>query len=60
MTKEAKRKCIEIGAGLLLYITAWAITSNWTVQDSADTLLFLVAYAVLSAKTYWEQIKKIT
>ncbi len=60
MTKEAKRKCIEIGAGLLLYITAWAITSNWTVQDSADTLLFLVAYAVLSATTYWEQIKKIT
>ena len=60
MTKEAKRKCIEIGAGLLLYINAWAITSNWTVQDSADTLLFLVAYAVLSATTYWEQIKKIT
>ena len=60
MTNEAKRKCIEIGAGLLLYITAWAITSNWTVQDSADTLLFLVAYAVLSATTYWEQIKKIT
>lgn len=60
MTKEAKRKCIEIGAGLLLYIAAWAITSNWTVQDSADTLLFLVAYAVLSATTYWEQIKKIT
>ena len=60
MTKEAKKKGIEIGAGLLLYIIAWAITSNRTVKDSVDTLLFLAAYAVLSVTTYWEQIKKIT
>lgn len=59
MTQEAKKKGIEICVGVLLYITAWAITSHWTVPAAADTVLFLAGYAVLSARTYWEQIKKI-
>lgn len=59
MTQEAKKKGIEICAGVLLYITAWAITSHWMVPAAADTVLFLAGYAVLSARTYWEQIKKI-
>ncbi len=59
MTKEARKKGIEIGAGLLLYIIAWAVTSHQTIHAGAETALFLMAYVVLSAVTYWEQIKKI-
>lgn len=59
MTKEARKKAIEIGAGVLLYIIALAATAYWTVPKEAETVLFLLAYAVLSATTYWEQLKKI-
>ncbi len=59
MTEEARKKGIEIGAGVALYILAWAITSHWTVPAPAETLLFLSGYAVLSARTYWEQLRKI-
>lgn len=59
MTREARRKGIEIGAGLLLYIVAWGITSTRSVPVSVETILFLLAYAVLSATTYWEQIRRI-
>ena len=59
MTEEAKKKGIEIGTGLLLYIIAWSIVSYWTVPAAGETVLFLAAYAVLSLSTYWEQIKKI-
>ena len=60
MTKEAKKKSIEIGAGLVLYVIAWAVTSFQSVEGTAETVLFLLAYTVLSATTYWEQMKKIT
>lgn len=60
MTKEAKKKGMEIGAGLLLYIIAWTVTHFQSMTGTAETALFLLAYAVLSATTYWEQIKKIT
>ena len=59
MTEEAKKKGIEIGIGLLLYIIAWSVVSHWTVPAAGETVLFLAAYAVLSLSTYWEQIKKI-
>lgn len=59
MTEEAKKKGIEIGTGLLLYIIARSIVSYWTVPAAGETVLFLAAYAVLSLSTYWEQIKKI-
>ncbi len=58
MTDEARKKGIEIGAGLLLYSIAWAAVSYWTVPPEGETALFLAAYAVLSLRTYWEQIKK--
>lgn len=51
---------MEIGAGILLYIIAWAVTSFQSVTGTAETILFLLAYGALSAATYWEQIKKIT
>ena len=50
MTKGARKKSVEIGAGLLLNIIALAAT---------ETALFLLAYAALSGTTYWEQLKKI-
>lgn len=59
MTTEARKKEIEIGAGLLLYIIAWAVTSYGHVAGTAETVLFLLAYAALSVTTYWEQVKKI-
>ena len=59
MTEEARKKGIEIGAGVLLYIIAWAATSYWTVPEVAETVLFFLAYAALAATTYWEQLKKI-
>lgn len=59
MTQEARKKGIEIGAGVLLYIIAWAETSYWTVPGAAEIALFLLAYVILSGTTYWEQLKKI-
>lgn len=59
MTDEARKKGIEIAAGLLFYIAAWAVVTYWTVPPAGETILFLTAYAVLSLSTYWEQIKKI-
>ena len=59
MTKEAKKKGIEIGAGLMLYIIAWGIVSYRTIKQDVETVLFLAAYIVLSLSTYREQIRKI-
>ena len=59
MTKEAKKKGIEIGAGLMLYIIAWGIVSYRTIEQDAKTVLFLAAYIVLSLSIYQEQIRKI-
>lgn len=59
MTDEAKKKGIEIGAGLLIYLIAWSIVSYWTVSSMGETVLFLAAYAVLSLTTYLDQIRKI-
>ena len=58
MTKEVKKKGLEIGAGLLLYIIALAADIQ-AAPGAAETVLFLLAYAALSAGTYWEQLKKI-
>lgn len=59
MTEEARKKGLEIGAGILLYIIALAVTACWTVPAVAETVLFLLAYAALSATTYWGQLRKI-
>ena len=60
MTKEARKKSVEIGAGLLLYLIAWAVTDLNEMTGAPETVLFLLGYTVLSARTYWEQLKKIT
>lgn len=40
MTDEARKKGIEIGAGLLIYLIAWSIVSYWTVSSMGETVLF--------------------
>ena len=60
MTKKAKRKGIEIIAGAALYFAALAaeIYGNG-IPAGVHTGLFLLAYAALSASTYWEQVLKV-
>ena len=58
MTEEARKKGIEIGAGVAIYIIAWAVASYRIVPSTAETLLFLAAYAVLSLSSCWEQLRK--
>ena len=59
MTKEAKRKGIELGAGLLLYVLAWDVTGYFEVGKTAELFLFLLPYIALSATTYIELFKNI-
>lgn len=59
MGKEAKRKALEIGIGVLLYTAAWVVKFNLTISNQKELFLFLLAYTVLSATTYWEQLRKI-
>lgn len=58
MTEKAKRKGLEIGAGLAAYVTVWAIEFYANLDGAAAAVLFLVPYIILSASTYMEQIKK--
>ena len=58
MTGRAKRKGIEIGAGLLTYIIVWAISLHVHMEKTEMTALFLVPYIILSATTYLEEIKR--
>ena len=59
MTKKAKQKGIELGAGLLLYVIAWIVTEYHEVGKTAETLLFLLPYIALAATTYIELFKSI-
>lgn len=59
MTEQVRKKGIEIGAGLVLYIAALAIVFYQDIPKAGETILFLAAYAALSLTTYWEQLKKI-
>ena len=59
MTEQVRKKGIEIGAGLVLYIAALAIVFYQDIPKAGETILFLAAYTALSLTTYWEQLKKI-
>lgn len=59
MTEQVRKKGIEIGVGLALYIAALAIVFYQDIPKVGEMLLFLAAYAALSLTTYWEQLKKI-
>lgn len=59
MTEEAKTKGIEIGAGVILYVTAWGVTSYYTVSRTVEIVLFLLPYVVLSVTTYWDLVSML-
>lgn len=59
MTEEAKTKGIEIGAGVILYVTAWGVTSYYTVSRNVEIVLFLLPYVVLSVTTYWDLVSML-
>ena len=59
MTEQVRKKGIEIGVGLALYIAALAIVFYQDIPKAGEILLFLAAYAALSLTTYWEQLKRI-
>lgn len=59
MTKETKRKGIEIGAGLLLYVIAWNVAGRLELERTVEILLFLLPYIILSVTTYWELVRRI-
>ncbi|HJD28124.1 MAG TPA: heavy metal translocating P-type ATPase, partial [Candidatus Blautia avicola] len=59
MTEQVRKKGIEIGVGLALYIAALAIVFYQDIPKVGEMLLFLAAYAALALTTYWEQLKKI-
>lgn len=59
MTEEAKTKGIEIGAGVILYVTAWGVTSYYTVSRNVEIVLFLLPYVVLSVTTYCDLVSML-
>ena len=60
MTKEARKKSIEIGGrAAALYYCMGSDRAERRDRDTGD-VMFLLAYAVLSVTTYWEQLKKLT
>ena len=59
MTEEAKKKGIEIAAGVVLGVSAWFVSARLQGPEGTETILFLIAYAALSLRTYWEQIRKV-
>lgn len=59
MTKEARIKAVEIGAGILLYFIALIVTINWNMPEKQSLFVFIPSYLLLSFTTYADQIKKI-
>ena len=59
MTKEVKCKGIEVGTGALIYAGTWALSYYGVTGEEYEVVLFLLAYAVMAATTFWEQLKKI-
>lgn len=49
MAKEVKTKLIELGVGIVLYISAIAAAEYGDIPESAELILFLLAYASLAA-----------
>ena len=58
MSKEVKYKLIEIGAGILLYALAIFSVYRWDAAGTTEFLVFLLAYAALTAGTVWQMLKE--
>lgn len=59
MAKEVKIKCIEIGVGLFLYITALFSVRHWSVSGNTEFILFLLPFIVMAAGIFLDMIKNI-
>lgn len=57
MAKEVKRKCIEIGIGLILYINALFSVRHWDIFGKTQLILFLLPYLAVSIGTVWDMAK---
>lgn len=59
MTKEVKKKGIEIGAGIVLYLTVWAASVQTGLNRQEETTVFLLPYIVLALETYKSPFRQI-
>ena len=59
MAKEVRKKCIEIGIGLLLYINALFSVRHWDMTGRTELLLFLLPYLVMSLGIFWDILKNV-
>lgn len=57
MAREVKKKCIEIGIGLLLYINALFSVRHWSVSGNIQLILFLLPYVAMVLGLFWDKIK---
>lgn len=44
---------------MILYVTAWGVTSYYTVSRNVEIVLFLLPYVVLSVTTYWDLVSML-
>ena len=59
MTKEVKKKGIEIGAGIVLYLTVWAASVQTGLNRQEETAVFLLPYIILALETYKSLFRQI-
>ncbi len=59
MSKEIRRKWIEIGAGAVFYIILLSTGKYQSHDRTIQTALYLVPYVIVSFETYFEMLKGI-
>lgn len=59
MAREVKKKCIEIGIGLLLYIIALVSVRQWKITEGVHLGLFLLPYIVLAFGVFLDMVKNL-
>ena len=59
MSKEIRRKWIEIGAGAVFYIILLSTAKYQSHDRTIQTALYLVPYVIVSFETYFEMLKGI-
>ena len=58
MTRETRKRELEIGIGLVLYLLAFLISMQAKMKSKAEMLLFLLPYIVSAISIYKEQAEK--
>lgn len=57
MAKEVKKKCIEIGIGLVLYISALLAVRHWDLFGKTELILYLLPYLVMTVGIFQDMAK---